>query len=599
MRKIIFVFIIFLPIIAFSKSYFYPEIRTEMYFTIDGDIHVLQQRTYTFNGSYSWAFVNLKKRGARDIIVNRISEKTYNGWQTIEPEIINNPTSLYIRWNYSANNESKTFLLDYTILDAVKRFNDVAEFYWKFIEDEHERINEIKLELFLPESSSKLFKVYIHSLAKPGTLTYNVRLDRALIEQKGIPENSFVEVRMLTEPSIFPNVSLQSQSRYQQILNEEKRNFLMSSLRKFVLFPIGLAIMIIIPIILLLIYYNRYGREPQIPYIGEYEHEPPRKAPPVFVPAILSQKLDKNEICRATFRGMFASILDLTTKGLVSIQEIKNHKTHYQFNLEKRDKLTDLEPINQEVANFFFEDKNMVTDKELKENAQRHPSEFRSTLTDFYNQGLNWWKTTLGAELLDPRSTKAYNRFILYIFITIAIGAALAGTGFGVLVGAPAPAGFVIPIIFGMMTFIILLFVGRIILRWSPEAYLEQKRWHNFKRFLTDFSQIKDAPVILLAIWEQYFVYAVALGVAQKFLKNLTIFAAQQNRSVILPVWYLSTAKPGAMGVSSFAESMSNFESFANNFSSMMNSFSTSAATGGGFSGGGGGSGGGGSSGAG
>jgi uncharacterized membrane protein len=220
-------------------------------------------------------------------------------------------------------------------------------------------------------------------------------------------------------------------------------------------------------------------------------------------------------------------------------------------------------------------------------------------LTGFYDQGLNWWKTTLGAELLDPRSTKAYNRFIMYIFITIAIGAALTGTGFGILVGAPAPAGFVIPIIFAIVLFIILLFVGRIILRWSPEAYLEQKRWHNFKRFLTDFSQIKDAPVTLLAIWEQYFVYAVALGVAHKFLKNLTVFAAQQNRPIVLPVWYLSTAKPGAMGVSSFAESMSNFESFANNFSSMINSFSTSAATGGGFSGGGGGGCGGGGSGAG
>jgi len=131
MRKIIFVFIIFLPIIAFSKSYFYPEIKTEISFASNGNAHIRQERTYQFDGSYSWAFVNLKKRGARDIIVNRISEKTYNGWQTIEPEIINNPTSLYVRWNYSANNESKTFLLDYTILGAVKRYQDVAEFYWR------------------------------------------------------------------------------------------------------------------------------------------------------------------------------------------------------------------------------------------------------------------------------------------------------------------------------------------------------------------------------------------------------------------------------------------------------------------------------------
>jgi uncharacterized membrane protein len=465
MRKHFLLLILLLPVIIFGKSYFYPEIKTEISFTMNGSAHVRQERTYQFIGSYSWAFVNLKKQGAEDIILNQVAEKTSLGWQSIEPEIIDNPTSLYVKWNYSATDESKTFLLDYTILGAVKRYQDVSEFYWKFIEDEHEKIDEINLELSLPDRSPDLFKVYIHSQARPGTLTFNPTFDKASVEQKGIPNNTFVEVRMLTSPSIFPDIPQKAESRYQKILDEEKHNFLMSSLKKFVLFPIGLAIMLIVPIVLLLAYYNRYGREPQIPYIGEYEHEPPRNAPPVFVPAILSQKLDKNEIFRVTFRGMFASILDLTTKGLVSIQEIKNFKTHYQFNLEKKEKAADLEPINQEIVDFFFQGQDMMTDKELKESAQRQPNEFRLTLTGYYNQGLDWWKTTLGAELLDLKSTKAYNRFLAYIFIAIAIGAALAGTGFGVLVGAPAPAGFVIPMIFGILLFITLLFVGRTILR--------------------------------------------------------------------------------------------------------------------------------------
>ena len=39
---------------------------------------------------------------------------------------------------------------------------------------------------------------------------------------------------------------------------------------------------------------------------------------------------------------------------------------------------------------------------------------------------------------------------------------------------------------------------GRVIFRWDPIAYLEHKRWKNFRKFLKDFSAIEQAPVNLL-----------------------------------------------------------------------------------------------------
>jgi hypothetical protein len=128
MRKISLFLVVLLPVLAYGKLYYYPEIKTDIYFYADGSSQVLQQRTYSFDGDFSWADVNLKKTGADAIVINQVAEKINDVWQPLDAEIQDNPNSVYVRWNYSAHNEEKTFLLDYTIRGAVKRYQDVAEF---------------------------------------------------------------------------------------------------------------------------------------------------------------------------------------------------------------------------------------------------------------------------------------------------------------------------------------------------------------------------------------------------------------------------------------------------------------------------------------
>ena len=360
--------------------------------------------------------------------------------------------------------------------------------------------------------------------------------------------------------------------------------------------------MIVLPIIILLVFYFRYGREPKINYQVIYEHEPPRLVPPVVVPAILHQKPAKSSMYRPIFQGMFATLLDSAVKGFIAIKEIgKGRKKHYEFTLEKSALGGLIEPINRDVVNFFFAQtaqSNTFTDETLKKYTTKHPTKIRSFLGDLFNQATLWWQKELGGALLDPKSSKAYNIYFLYLIPVIAIGAILLGFGLGELFFIPGPGSFVISIIFAIGLVVVFAVSGHSILRWTPTAYLEKNRWLKFKKFLGDFSAIEQAPITLLPIWEQYYVYAVVLGVAQKFLKNIVRLAEQQKVPVVLPVWY-TAATTSPAGLTSLADSLSSFQSFANNLSSMMNSFSSSTSTGGGFSGGGGGGGGGGSSGAG
>ena len=49
----------------------------------------------------------------------------------------------------------------------------------------------------------------------------------------------------------------------------------------------------------------------------------------------------------------------------------------------------------------------------------------------------------------------------------------------------------------------------------TPKGALLHTRWQAFLRYLNDFSRMQEAPPASLALWEQFLVYGVALGVAE------------------------------------------------------------------------------------
>ena len=134
--------------------------------------------------------------------------------------------------------------------------------------------------------------------------------------------------------------------------------------------------------------------------------------------------------------------------------------------------------------------------------------------------------------------------------------------------------------------------------RWTPEAALEEKRWKAYRKFISDFSAMKDAGPGLLEIWERHLVYATALGVADKLLGNLDLVAKEYNAAVPAVVWYHAYGAGSGRGPGGAASLQSLGASFAN-LANLSSALSSSTSSGGGFSGGGGGGGGGGASGAG
>ena len=597
--------LLLLPLLAAAKSYYFPEVRTEVTLLADGSAHVVQERTFAFDGSFSWADIDLRKQGAADIRLNRLAMETDAGWQDIEPqELTNTARSLYVRWGYSAEDETRTFLLDYTVVGAVKRYSDVAEFYWKVIEDEHERMERIAVRVVLPAPSPNLFKVYVHSAARPGSLTFARTMDTAYIEQSGIPKNAFVEVRALSSPDIYPQITQAAQKRYEQILAEEKRNFLSASLKTYFFLPLGLLLLIPLPLILLIVFYRKYGREPKLDYDAIYEHEPPREAPPAVVPLILHQKPDKSSLTQPLFSGLMATLLDLARQGAVVVQETKEgHHTRYSFRLVKPELAEKAGGFAPGTIEFFFgrvaAGRAEFDESDLKDYGRGHSLEAKAFVGEIFDAGMAWWRKALGTDFVERTSSKAYGTFALLVLACVGLGAYSFVSGLSSIMYMEGQTRLIITAVIAGLVFVAFMTLGRTILRWTETAYLEHRRWKNFRKFLSDFSAIEQAPVNLLAIWEQYYVYAVALGVATEFLKHVTKLAEQRGTGLALPIWYVAAGGVHGASLASMGQGLGGFSSFASNLSGMMSSFSTASSSGGGFSGGGGGGGGGGSSGAG
>jgi len=591
-----------------AKSYSYPYITMSLNLSKDGSIIVSQERAYDFRGSFSWAFLDLKKQGSSDIDFIEIKDLDMN--EPILYDIEEDENHIKATWYYKANDQVKKFLIVYEIKDAVKRYNDVADFYWKVIEEEHEAIRNFNADVFIPESSPNLFKLFVHSAAKPGTMTFSDDYKKVSVAMQDIPKNRFVEFRLLTSPSIFSDVELIEENKYESILNEEKLNLVQSSIFGFTgnifFYPI-----IVIPLVIIFLYfYFKYGVEPKVKYEGIYERDFPMKIPPMALAYLVGG-------INIQTRGFIATIFDLARRGYLNVKEEKKiqlkffEKKEQKFILTKKGKkeltspkklldfeLTVLKLLFQVVPSGGSID---IKDNEIKIKAKKIYSEVTSSDILKWNQrkrlGLSLIKTLYAKarSWFESKHFRIHTKLSMAkrkLFLMVSITYLVLISVFLVII----QAAFIPWIIVGGIIIGLFLLFGSIpILRKTPEATLAIKKWKAFKKFITDFSVMEDAPATLIHIWDEYLIYAVVLGVAVKLLKNLKRLAEEQHVAFAAAGWYYGTGARAPTGTMS----PESFSSLVSNLSGTISALSSSSSVGGGFSGGGGGGGGGGGSGAG
>ena len=76
----------------------------------------------------------------------------------------------------------------------------------------------------------------------------------------------------------------------------------------------------------------------------------------------------------------------------------------------------------------------------------------------------------------------------------------------------------------------------------SREANAEAERWEAFRRYLTDFPRLQEAPPATLALWERFLVYGIAFGIAERVLQGAQLDMPQAIHQASSIYWISGSA---------------------------------------------------------
>ncbi len=618
---------------AEAKHYSHPRIEQTIALQPDGSAVVEEIRTFDFSGQFGRAYVDRMPKGQYGQY--RITYEgvwDYDSGKQLEWLQSVNEGYTRIAWRYSANNEVKRFRLRYTIDWAVQKYSDVAQFYWKCIEDDHAAIDSVILKIRLPERPPTLFAAFVHSRSGRGDRQFSSDSSSIVLRMGYVPTSSFLETRVLTDAEIIPDAAELTGEDRASLLEAERKIMEPTLMEWAAQYTAELLTLMYFAGLLIFGFglYLIYGREPKIEE-GKYLREPPSDIPPCMVPAIMTQEdIDPTQVVN----GFSAALLEGVRQGYVQIEATGTSKDDTEFVLtdEGRD-LLDKNIVKQksgerEISAYEIE----VLKKLFREAGSNDKistfgikawaalktgtgSEIRSFCTSWGTAMRVWFEDKFFE--LDDQDSSAISRslpvgsfivaFVLYFL--------LGNTDTTTIVKFAMPAS----VLLAGWT------LAPVMAKRTMRGAREVHRWNAFKSFLTDFSSMDRASEKMLPMWDKYLVYATALGVATEFSRQLDK-AMMQHPELTPTVFGTSTWGMPIHGHSVNLGSLSDFQltditsslstslrDTAAQYASALDNFPGAGSSksdwdfggggggggfGGGFSGGGGGGGGGGGSGA-
>ena len=567
----------------------------------DGNVVVADERTLWTTGDFGEAFICVELAPNQTITLLDGSGAVSPGPQAsaLTQRCEDRPgTELVVRQEQRVSERRVRFR--YQLSGSVDFYGDVVQWYWNILEREHPPVHGYRLTVTAPGGMSAPYDAFVHRYDNTEEPTVALSEDRSRLEVafEFIPDGDGVEIRYLMDPALFDERG--SGERLQRIFEEEaelagiaRRPTMWDAVSEGVhraftqyLWATLLALAGVGYLGFNIVRdYLRYGREPDIGPTMRYPFEPPSDLPPAAVSAMLSQQAlsAKSQVAGP---GFFATIMDLARRGYGEF-ESKGRHFEMRLNLGKDD--SELLPFEREVLGFLKAaaasggQPDMLESRTLRRYSNRHKRRF---MTGWRTQPRAWIERQRGGPLITAESKAVTQKWSLRAIIAAVLYVGLAwltaGGGLGgVIFGAAA-----------VVSFLLLFVANGALPAWRPEVLREVEGWRGFRRTLGNFSRMKDAPDDFFHLWDRYYCYAAALGVAERYLRNL------ERAMPLRDLDQGALARRGAWMGGSAVQSGS-FRDVSRSISSLSRSLSAAgaSASSGGSSGGGGGGGGGGSSG--
>ncbi len=588
------------PVTAAAKSYQISRVDIAGKLYDNGSMEVTEARTYTFRGSFRFAYRTTPKDDSANFVDFRVTEEgqAYRQEDTEAPgtfRVTETGDDYEVRWFFRAKNESRTFSLHYRVTGLVRRYEDAAVLYHQFIGDEFDKPSrEVRVTVTppLPVAQDRI-NAWLHgplwaeySLAADGTF-------EAWCEQ--LPPHTFLEINALYPTELFPRAAARKGVVRETIMAEEARwvaeanqnreaasresrtgghdavgNHLMPALGL-----LGIAGWFLL--------YRSYGRRRSAPPVMEQSPAVPDETPPALVGYLLHSR-------QVSPQAMVATLMDLARRGYLLLEEETREeegwfghtrtKTHYTWRL-KRDHFDifaeGLLAYENMLIRFLFDDLAEGEDTLDMDSFQDHRRQFVS----FFRE----WKKEVQAEAkkrgyYDPRSLRGQK-------YSLALGLGMMAVAFPLV------------LVYGFWSFFlaaagfVVLMLSFVIPRRTRAGEVKARRWQAFKTYLKKHRYRLEKQPGWVEYLESVFIYGVIFRLSEKVYQELMEFLPETPARAPM-TWYICHGTDsGGFNPATFTASFSAMVAVANS------SVSSASGTGGGATGGGGGGAGGGGGGAG
>ena len=526
MRKnILRIFLFFLiSIVSFAASFRIFELNVEAKLQKDGSMLVSETVTY-FIDEINGVYFDIDAKGYGGITSLQVFEDNGNGVSDNNEILFNevNPSNYEVTENdgvyriklYSKNyNNVRRFKFVYTLPEAIKVYEDVAQLNRKMVgQDWQQGISIVKVTIEIPVSkdydNSKIL-VFGH-----GPLTGEVdKVENTVVYKlDDYYPGDFLEAHILMEPEIF------SEYNKSKIVHKDMKQKLLDMEAKFadeanaerdkairkqeminkVFEKSGLIFGVLSSIWGVLIFYIHgiYRRRNRVKNsVGKYLRELPDDSSPALVGSFMTDSISGNEI--------LATIVDLIRRKILRL-ETSEEKSIITL-VGNTEKLSAQERV---IVDIYINDFGDGKSLDLKSFGffQKVPM---STARKFEK-----WKTIIQSEMnrkdLVFEGFKGMGKNLFYK----SLGGIILGIKFFGNILDMESKMFLIMIIMG---FILLISLTKA--RYPRKELAEAKdKWQAFKNFLSDYSQLEEAKISSVHLWEQYFVYAIALEVSEKVVE--------------------------------------------------------------------------------
>ena len=416
----------------------------------------------------------------------------------------------------SSGTDVKVYL-QYDFTHVVKVYNDVGELQYKVWGDEWEEdLGQLDATIRFP--NNKKLEYWIN----PAYSNAKAKWDNGnlLITCDGVSEGKYVEARAIIPLDEFkdgaPYAQHIDQNAADEIRNtqqseENSANFL-STIGS--VFDYLLVALCAIPLAI----YFKFGREPKTDYQGIYEHEPPSNDPPAFVNALMGGFKNVGELNKNAFQ---ATIMDLIDKGKLGVDSEED--TEFTKTTFLTVKSTEgLERYETELINILktYELNGRISLSYMQD-CLREEYQARSFQDRYDNWCDNFIADYLPPEVLGKYFDDKGANLMNYFGIGAIILAIIVGLLSYFLDFRGDTITFFVAIFFAIVGGACLMMPSGIGGKYTVQGMLYVERWEKFKKFLKDYSLIKEHPPESIAIWNKYLVYATALGVADEVYKAM------------------------------------------------------------------------------